>query len=96
LSVQNVDQDIFRQKADEKQSFNNSTMTFNRQDDHSISRDTPASTPSSINWPTQKAATSKAEYIDDRPLPTLAKAAAAAEEKKKFPPPKKVVEVPKP
>jgi hypothetical protein len=36
------------------------------------------------------------EYIDDRPLPTLAKAAAAAEEKKKFPPPKKVAEVPKP
>lgn len=71
-------------------------MTFNRHDDHSTSRDTPGSTPSTINWPNQKAATLKAEYIDDRPLPTLAKAAAAAEEKKKFPPPKKVIEAPKP
>jgi hypothetical protein len=71
-------------------------MTFNRQDDQSISRDTPGSTPSTINWPNQKGATSKVDYIDDRPLPTLAKAAAAAEEKKKFPPPKKVAEAPKP
>jgi hypothetical protein len=83
----------------------NTTMTFNRQEENHSSREFT----SSVAWPSAKEPVQpKAVYEDDRPLPTLAKAAALVEDRplptlakaaalaeKQQLPPRKVPEQPK-
>ena len=64
-------------------------MTFNRPENSQTSR----AQSSTVTWPSAKEQVQPKVYEDDRPLPTLAKAAALAD--KQLPPPRKVPETPK-